>query len=276
VIAYRAILDVPGELVRFVAGLLQAERRARGTRKGTRKLTCWYQALFALVWFRKREDVALIGKGFAICQATAYRYLNEAIDVLAAQAPELHQALDRVRTEGWSHLILDGKIVDSDRCRTKTTSRKGQEIDVWYSGKKHDFGGNIQALMRPDGFPVWVSEVEPGSVHDLRAARTHVLGALYAAAAQGLPTLADPGYDGAGQGVYTPVKQPCDGNELDIDTRTYNMLLRSLRCRGERGFALLSQRWRALQHVTASPSKIGKIAKSALALTHFEHGYLTC
>ena len=30
-----------------------------------------------------------------------------------------------------------------------------------------------------------------------------------------------------------------------------------LRCLGERGFALMSQRWRALQRVTLSPGKIG-------------------
>lgn len=111
-----------------------------------------------------------------------------------------------------------------------------------------------------------------GSTHDLTAARHHVLGALYAAAAHGLPT-ADPGYDGAGIGVHTPVKQPSDGRQLDVNTRTRNGLLRSLRCLGERGFALLVGRWRALQHITLSPNKITEIARAALVLTHFEHGY---
>jgi hypothetical protein len=60
-----------------------------------------------------------------------------------------------------------------------------------------------------------------------------------------------------------PVKQPADGRELDINTRTRNALLRSLRCLGERGFALLTGRWRTLQHVTASPGKIGDIARAA-------------
>jgi len=55
-----------------------------------------------------------------------------------------------------------------------------------------------------------VSGVEPGSIHDLTAAREHVLGALYKAAASGLPTLADSGYDGADIGILTPVKQPAD------------------------------------------------------------------
>ncbi len=47
--------------------------------------------------------------------------------------------------EGTPYVILDGKIVAADRCHEKTVSRKGREIDLWYSGKKKDFGGNIQA-----------------------------------------------------------------------------------------------------------------------------------
>jgi DDE superfamily endonuclease len=94
------------------------------------------------------------------------------------------------------------------------------------------------------------------------------------AAASGLPALADPGYDGAGIGICIPVKQPAGGRDLDINTRTRNALLRSLRCLGERGFALLTGRWRTLQHVTASPSRIGDIARAALVLTHFEYGYI--
>jgi len=110
VVAYRAILDVPAELVAYVAGLLADERRARGTRAGTRApLSCWGQAVFALVWFRERRPVALVGKGLGISQATSYRYLAEAIDVLAAQAPDLHHALRQVAEAGWSHVVLDAR-----------------------------------------------------------------------------------------------------------------------------------------------------------------------
>jgi len=54
-----------------------------------------------------------------------------------------------------------------------------------------------------------------------------------------------------------------------------NQLLRELRCRGERGFALLTRRWTALQHITASPSRTTQITRAALVLTHYEHKYLT-
>lgn len=144
----------------------------------------------------------------------------------------------------------------------------------WYSGKTHDFGGNIQALFQPDGFPIWLSDVEPGGVVDIEAARRHVLPALYPAA-KTMPVLADPGYQGAGHGIHTPFKQPADGNRLSLGNRTHNALLRALRCLGERGFALLAERWTTLKHITLSPSRIGDIARAALVLTHVEHGKIT-
>jgi hypothetical protein len=275
VITHRSTLDVSRELAQYLGRLLRAERRRRGTRKDSRALTCFWQAVLGLRWFRQDIDATALGRDHGISRATAYRYLDEVITVLAEQAPDLHQALEHAKREDMAHIILDGKVFSADRCGEKTTSVKGKQIDVWFSGKAHEHGGNIQALSAPNGFPLWVSDVEPGSVHDLTAARAHVLGALYAAAAAGLPTLADGGYTGAGIGVFTPVKQPADGQVLDADNRAYNALLRGLRCLGERGFAVLTGRWRALRHITASPSRIGDIVKAALILTHFEHGKIT-
>ncbi|WP_225854858.1 transposase family protein [Micromonospora sp. ALFpr18c] len=97
---------MPRELVQHVARLLRAERRAVGTRPGTRALTCFYQALLVLVWFRKGEDKTTLGAGFGVSRATAYRYVAEAVRVLAAQTPTLHDALARVAVDGWSHVDL--------------------------------------------------------------------------------------------------------------------------------------------------------------------------
>jgi hypothetical protein len=130
------MLDVPAELVLYVAKPLAGHRREIGTRRGTRALTCWRQAVFVLAWFRGRPGIARLGKGSGISQATACRYLDEAIGVLAAQAPDLREALERAREQGLPHLILDGKVVAADRCKGKTISRKGKEIDRWYSGPR--------------------------------------------------------------------------------------------------------------------------------------------
>jgi hypothetical protein len=126
--------------------------------------------------------------------------------------------------------------------------------------------------MRPDGQPIWISEVAPGHRHDLTVARdADVTGSLNWAAAQlDLPTL-DSGYEGAGQGIKTPIKQPAGGQSLAPDNQAYNTLLRSTRCLGERSFALLTGRWRALQRVTISPRRIGKLGQAALVLTRIEN-----
>ena len=271
--SYRVMLDVPRDLIWFVSGLLAARRREIGTRKKTRKLSCYQQALFGLSWFRDRISIPRLGAGFGLSQATAYRYIDEVTDVLAECAPGLREALERALAEGTPYVILDGKIVDSDRCREKTVSRKGREIDLWYSGKRKDFGGNIQALFYPDGRPMWVSGVLPGNVNDLAAAKESVLSEIRLFA-DAMPALADGGYETAGHGVLTPVKKPAGMKELDINARTRNALIRSVRCLGERGFALLTQRWQTLQHITASPGKIGQIARAALVLVLFEHKML--
>jgi hypothetical protein len=129
------MLDVPRELVTYVSRLLAAERRARGTRRNSRVLSCGKQALFVLAWFRKREDIPVPGAGFGISRATAYRYHDEAVRVLAGQAPDVHEALEQANEDGLAYVILDGKVFSADRCLEKTISVKGDPIDLWYSGK---------------------------------------------------------------------------------------------------------------------------------------------
>ena len=134
-IVYRATLDVPRELVWFAAKLLLAERRKRGTPRGSRALSCFWQAVMGLRWFRDRTTADALARDHGVSRATAYRYLDEVILVLAEQAPDLRRALERAKDEGSSHVILDGKIISCDRCKEPTLSVRGQVIDLWYSGK---------------------------------------------------------------------------------------------------------------------------------------------
>ena len=142
--------------------------------------------------------------------------------MLAAKAPSLREALDKAAGQELPYLILDGTLISSDRCADKKTSQKGREIDTWYSGKAHEPAGNVQALSAPGGVPLWVSDVLPGSTHDLTAARELVLPEARPYL-KDLPFLADSGYEGADAGVHVPVKKPRRG-ELDIDTKTRNAL----------------------------------------------------
>ena len=278
-ITYRATLDVHPGLVRFLARLLAAERRRRRTPADSRKLTPRQQAELALRWFRDRTRIQALARDHRVSRATAYRYVDEAVGVLAARAPDLAQALERALAEKMPYVILDGKLFGTDACAGTAQSAKGTEFHLWYSGRKRCYGANVQAVTGPGGLPLWTGPAAPGSVSDTGAARTAVLPLLYRAAARGLPALADGGYQGAGIGVHTPAKNPkakrgTAPRELDDGQLTRNLLLRGLRCQGERGFALLARRWAVLQHVTASPGRLTEIVRAALVLTQWEHKYL--
>jgi hypothetical protein len=263
-VTYAATLDVPRHLVEFLARLLASHRRRIGTPRGSRALGPFRQAVLVLRWFRERGCVHCLARDAGVSQATGYRYLHEGIDVLADQAPDLHEVLRKCQQKGMTHVILDGTLLECDRA----AGVRDNGNDLWFSQKHKSFGGNVQFLAAPDGTPLWVSDVEPGSTPDITAARIHALPALYKAAAEGLPTLADKGYTGAGIGIHVPVRRPRRQSEqaLHADTRTTNALIRDLRALGERTAAELKERWRALKHVTLSPSRIGDIARAALIL----------
>src|SRR3954447_2297445 len=88
-VTYSAVLPVTEETVLFVSGLLAAERRRRGTRRGRRALGCYRQAVLVLRWFVDGTRLAQLAGDHRIGRSTAYRYLHEGIDVLAAAAPGL-------------------------------------------------------------------------------------------------------------------------------------------------------------------------------------------
>lgn len=271
---YSVRLDVPRNLVFFVAGLLRANRGKLGTRRGTRKLSCYRQAVFILAWMRDGTDIARLGAGFGISRTTAYNRHAEALQVIAEQAVGLSEALAAAVAGDLPYVILDGTLVRCDRLAEQKTGKKGGQIPAWFSGKNHCFGGNIQAITSPAGVPLWTSDVHPGSVPDITQARAEVL-AIAGPFLADLPILADCGYVGAGHGVYTPVKQPKNGTELSDDILAYNRLQRGLRFPGERGFALLFGRWKALRHVTMSPRRISDLMRAAIVLTQFEHKMIT-
>jgi hypothetical protein len=47
-----------------------------------------------------------------------HRYLHEGIDVPAAPAPTCTPCSSRTRPPAASHIVLDGSLIATDRCRT--------------------------------------------------------------------------------------------------------------------------------------------------------------
>lgn len=261
-ITYRATLDVPASTVQVVSRWLAAHRKAYDLRPWQRAATPYVQAVMVLRWFKDATDLRLLARDGQVSIATAYRYIHEAIDVIADHAPELPDVLTHGLAQGWGFVCLDGTLIPSTR--SSAPSEAGH--DLWYSGKHKHHGGNIQVLTGPTGYPEWVSDVEPGSTHDITAARTHALPSLYPAAAHGLPTLTDKGYAGAGIGIRVPFK----GRNLHADNQTRNAMISALRAPAERANALLKRTWKALERITLDPWRIGAITAAALVLLHLQ------
>lgn len=116
------------------------------------------------------DTYARLATGFRIGIATAYRYIREAVDLLAALAPTLEQAMPAVRKK--AYVILDGTVLPVDRIAADRP---------YYSGKKKHHGMNVQVLADPAGRLIWASEALPGATHDLTAARAHGIPAALAA-----------------------------------------------------------------------------------------------
>lgn len=88
-ITYRASLDVPIETLRAVTRWLRAHRRSHDRRPWQRAATVYVQAVMVLRWFKDDTDIRVLARDAGVSIATGYRYLHEAIDVIAARAPEL-------------------------------------------------------------------------------------------------------------------------------------------------------------------------------------------
>jgi hypothetical protein len=268
-VTYTAVLDVQRGTVEFLSALLAARRVELGTRGGTRALGPFKQAVLVLRWFLDGTRVRQLAADNAIGKSTAYDYLHEGIDVLAAQAPDLATALAEAQHEGVGHLNLDGTVLRTDRVATPGPNG----ADLWWSGKHKHHGGNIQVLSDPEGWPLWTSQVRPGREHDTTCAKAAdgLLAMLeQAATEQGMLTLTDLGYENLSPALRHPVKKP-KGGELTIEQKTYNQVIRGVHGIAERANSLLKTTFKALRRVSLDPWRIGAIVKAAHVLLRLEH-----
>uniref|UniRef100_UPI0024A9BF38 transposase family protein n=1 Tax=Streptomyces sp. CC208A TaxID=3044573 RepID=UPI0024A9BF38 len=188
-LVYPSGVDVSSSALRFLAQQLRRHRRAIGSR--WRRLSAGRQALLTLAHLRMGHTYSQLAAGFDIGTTTAYRYVTEAVELLAALAPVL---TDVVRTaSAKAYLILDGTLLPIDRIAADRP---------FYSGKHKRHGMNVQVIADPFGRLLWASPALPGAVHDIRAAREH--GIVDALTEADIPCWADKAYRGAGGTVRTP------------------------------------------------------------------------
>ena len=224
---YRAALPLSSRTLTFVSGLIRRHRKSIGS--CWRKLNPGQQALLVLAYLRKGETFAELAAGFAVGTTTAWRYVNEAVALLAPRAPKLRQAVRAAKKAGHAYVVLDGTLIPVDRVAADRP---------FYSGKHKKHGMNLQVIAGPHGEILRVSGALPGSVHDKKA--EWIWGVLAELEAAGLVTLADKGYQGS-----TYAKIPYKGKNKPDSRKQANKAHAKLRAPGERANAQLKT-WKIL------------------------------
>jgi hypothetical protein len=260
VLSYPSGMTVSSRALTTLTDALRRHRNQRATR--WRKLSAGRQALLVVAYLRKGETYSDLACGFQVGTSTVYRYVREAIGLLAAMAPTLEQAIEVARRKAF--VILDGTLLRIDR----VAMASGRDR-AFYSGKHKCHGVNVQVIADPAGRLVWISPVLPGARHDLGAAREH--GIIDALADAEVHAVADTAYQGAGPRVAVPQRR----RRLDPDTGRYRPLsvaqkqVNTAHARqrgpGERVNAQLKN-WRILRKIRSCPSVASKLVAAVQTL----------
>jgi hypothetical protein len=149
-VSHRASLDVSAPVLKAVTGWIARYRRRPGTRPAQRAGTVHTHVVLVVRWLHHRLDLRTLAGEAGLSIATAYRYLHEALDVIAGHAPDLADVLTRARAAGLPFVCLDGTLVPTDRVAARAEDGRHR----WYSGKHHAFGATVQVLCDPGGFPL--------------------------------------------------------------------------------------------------------------------------
>jgi hypothetical protein len=254
VLSYPAAIPLSTRTLNHLADLIRRHRDQRRSR--WRRLDPGRQALLALAHLRNGDTYTRLAWGFEIGVATAWRYVREAVDLLASAADDLATAMDRIRALAYA--ILDGTLIPIDRVADQKP---------YYSGKHRRHGVNVQVIADPAGRLIWASAALPGSAHDLTAARSHaIIGALSSA---NVMTFADKAYQGAGGTVRTPFKRHRYRPKLSRRQKAVNRSHARIRARGERANATLKT-WRVLAKLRCCPRRATAIVQAILVLHHVE------
>ncbi|MFJ4410941.1 IS5 family transposase [Streptomyces sp. NPDC088910] len=247
-LVYPSGVDVSSSALRFLSAELRQRRRELGTR--WRRLSDGRQALLTLVHLRNGHPYAQLAAGFEIGTTTAYRYVTEAVDLLAALAPTLADAVRAASTKAF--VLLDGTFLPIDRIAADRP---------FYSGKHNKHGMNVQVLTDPSGRLLWASPALPGAVHDIRAAREH--GIIDALAQADIPCRADKGYRGAGGTVRIPYRGRWE--TLSAGQQAVNRSHAKIRALVEQAMATLKN-WRLLRKLRCSTARITSLIQAVLTL----------
>jgi hypothetical protein len=248
VLSYPAAITLSSRTLNHLADLLRHHRRQQRSR--WRRLDPGRQALMALAHLRNGDTYRRLAAGFGVGVSTVYRYLREAIDLLATHAIPLERAV--YLASRLIYVILDGTLIPIDRVT---------EDRPYYSGKHKRHGMNVQILADTRGRLLWASPALPGAVHDVRAARVHGIPA--ALCKFGVAAYADAAYQAAGPTIAVPYRR--HPRPLSRNQKAANRNHAHNRAPGERAVATLKT-WKILTKLRCCPRRATPIIAAITVL----------
>ena len=159
---YQCRLPLSSKTIRFVAETLRAHLKKIGSR--WRKLPPGKIAVIVLAVLRHDQRLADLAGGNDVAPSTVRRWVLEVIGLLAARAPRLDRALNKISAAGGDVVLLDGTLIRTRR-RTGAANRRN------YSGKHKTHGLLFLALTDTRGNLVWISAARPGRSAEITTAR---------------------------------------------------------------------------------------------------------
>lgn len=261
-VVYQCRLPLSTRTVTFVAETLRAHLKTIGSR--WRKLPPAKIAVIVLAVLRHDQRLADLAGGNGVSASTIRRWVLEVIELLAAKAPRLDRALNKVAAAGGDVVLLDGTLV-------RTRRRTGDQNRRNYSGKHKVHGLLFLALTDERGNLLWISAARPGRSSEITTARHNNLCARLGQA--GLGALADLGFVGLDDAPEDPVivtgVKATRGKKLTAAQKQANALLSRERARAEHGFADLKN-WRILTKIRLDARHATRLLRALLVLTTTE------
>ncbi len=255
-LSYPAPIPLSERTLTELADLIRHRRNQRQCR--WRCLAPGRQALLVLAHLRNGDTYTRLAAGFAVSVSTAWRYVRETVDLLAARADDVTTAGRKAARRAFA--ILDGTLVPIDRVHDQRP---------YCSGKHHRHGVNVQVLADPAGRLIWASPALPGAAHDLTAARS--CGLLDVLVSNTVTTFADKGYQGAGGTVRTPFKRHTTRPHLSGGQKAVNRAHARIRALGERAVATLKG-WKVLVKLRCCPRRATALVAAIVVLYLVETG----
>ena len=216
-----------------------------------------------LGWMVAGTALTTLARDSRVSRATAYRYLHEALGVIADRAPDLPEVLQRLRRSKEPNAGLDGTLIRTDRVAPAQPGHgpppvvlgQGEGVRGQRAG-----GDGSHRVPRVYGSGGARLHPRPDRGQTPRAAGPVPVGLVGDAGpgGQGVP--------GAGIGILVPTKNPCP----TPDEEACNSLLSALRAPAKREGAMFKH-FRALQRVSPGPATITTIMAAALVIITLWH-----